>query len=166
MIQNFLVVRNNGLKTVPGEFVESVPILEQINNPAFHPKAYEWESDGRTYTLPVDGIDTLTTELLPDGSGIIVLQNEHVHGSDNVVILTPSNEVHQRIINPYRASKYFMAGDRFCFDAIKRSADHPILNIQVQRKRPGKEHDALPIYEASYDPATWQLVKLEWKPWT
>lgn len=166
MIQNFIVIRNNGSKAAPLTYVDSVPILEQINNPAFHPKAYEWESDGRIYTLPVDGTDTLTADLLPDGSGIIVLQNAHIHGSDNVVILDPGNEVHKRIINPHKTSRYFMGGDRFWFDAVKMHGDQAILNIQVQRERPGKSHDALPIYEASYDPATWQLLNLEWKPWT
>ena len=166
MIQNFLVVRNNGLKTGLGEFVASVPMLEQINNPAFHPKAYEWENDGRTYTRSVDGDETLTAKPLPDGSGVIVLQNANIHGSDNVVIFTPTNEIHQRIINPYKASRFFMEGDRFWFDAIRLNDDGVILNIQVQRDRPGKPHDALPVYEASYDPVTWQLAKLEWKPWT
>lgn len=77
MIRNFMVVRNNGLKTRIGEFVDSVPMLEQINNPAFHPKAYEWENDGQTCTRLVDGSDTLTAEPLPDGSGHRAPGREH-----------------------------------------------------------------------------------------
>jgi len=166
MIRNFLVVRNNGVKTAQGEFVSSVPMVDQINDPAFHPKAFEWEHEGKIYTRPVDGSATLTAQPLPDGQGIVVLQNADQFGTDNVVVLTPANELRERIANPYRDSKFFAPGDRYCFDSIGVSGDEIILGIQVQRHLEGKPHDALPLYEARYDPATLQLTKLEWTPWT
>lgn len=166
MIHNFLLVLNNGSKTRIGEYLPSVPILEQINNPAFHPKAYEWENDGQTYTRLIDGNTTLAARPLPDGTGVVVLQSAHVYGADNVVILDPTNEPRRRIVNPYRNSRFFMTGDQFWFDAITVGAEDVILNIQVHRKLAGKPYDASPIYAASYDPMTWTLKKLEWKPAT
>ena len=165
MIHNFLFVLNNGLKTMVGQYLPSVPILEQINDPAFHPKAYEWENEGQTHTRWIDE-STLTARPLHDGTGVVVLQSAMVYGADNVVILDATNELRQRIVNPYRNSRFFMAGDQFRFDAIKVGAEEVILNIQVHRKLPGKPYDASPIYEASYDPVTWNLKKIEWKPAT
>lgn len=78
----------------------------------------------------------------------------------------PTGEIRERIQNPYRTSKFFMVGDRFCFYAAVVRADEVVLNIQVQRVLPGKPYDALPIYEASYDAKSMKLLKLEWKPWT
>jgi hypothetical protein len=69
-------------------------------------------------------------------------------------------------LKPYNSSRYFMAGDRFWFAATRTIADEVILNIEVQRERSGKSHDAFRIDEGSYNPTTWRLEKLEWQPWT
>lgn len=166
MIQNFVYVLNNGLKTKVGEYLPSVPLLQQINDPEYRPKAYQWENDGRTFTRQIDGHDTRTAHLLPDGDGIIVLQAQAHCGADNVIVLDAANELLRRIVNPYRTSKFFMNGDEFWFYGITVRGDDVILNIQVQRKLAGRSHDAVPIYEASYDPMTWDLKKIEWKPAT
>ena len=166
MIQNFVFILNNGTKTGVGEFLPDMPLLQQINDPEFHPKAYEWESSGQTFTRMIDGSDTLTAYPLLDGSGLVVLQSEGTYGPDNVVILDPTNEVRQRIINPYPGSRYFMTGDRFWFDAISVDVTGVVLNIQVMRKLEKYSRDAAPLYEATYEPASMKLVKLEWKPWT
>src|SRR5690348_7961178 len=84
MIQNFVYVLNNGLKTKVGEYLPSVPLLQQINDPEYRPKAYQWENDGRTFTRQIDGHDTRTAHLLPDGDRIIVLQAQAHYGADNV----------------------------------------------------------------------------------
>ena len=166
MIHDFLFILNNGIKTKVGEYLPSVPILDQINDPAYRPKAYEWESEGETYTRLIDGNETVTARPLSDGTGVVVLQSEDTYGSNNVIILNPANEMLRRITNPYRTSKFFMNGDRFWFDAIKVSGKEVFLNIQVHRKLAGRSHDAVPIYEANYDPMTWNLKKIEWKPAT
>jgi hypothetical protein len=166
MIHNFVYVLNNGMKAKIGEFLPSVPLLQQINSPEYRPKAYEWENDDQTVTRLIDDCDTLTACLLPDGSGIVVLQSEEHYGADNVVVLDAANELRQRIVNPYPSSKFFMAGDRYSFYGVAVNGDDAILHIQVHRELPGKPYGATPIYEATYDPATWRLKKIEWKPVT
>lgn len=166
MIKNFVFMLYNGIRTLPGEFLADVPLLQQINDPDFHPKAYEWESGGQRFTRPIDGCDTLAASALPDGSGIALLQSERSYGSDNVALLGPTNVIHQRIINPYRLSKYFMAGDVFWFDAVTIQANEAALNIQVTRKLPGRPYDARPLYKAIYDPLSWKVTSLEWTPGT
>ncbi len=166
MIQDFVFVLNNGIRKGVHEFLPSVPLLQQINDPEYHPRAYEWESDGQIYTRLIDGCDTLTARLLPDGSGVAVLQAEDVYGPDNVVIVEPTNEVRQRIINPYRDSRFFMPGDKFSFYGITSEPTEFVLDIQAQRKLAKCAGDAMPIYEATYDPESLKLLKLEWKPWT
>lgn len=121
MIQNFVFILNNGIRTGVGKYLPDVPLLQQINDPELHPSAYAWESEGRAFTRLIDGRDTLTARALPDGSGIVVLQDHDTHGSGNVMVLDPTNEVLRRIINPYGTSRYFMAGDRFWFDAHQRA---------------------------------------------
>ena len=110
--------------------------------------------------------ETMTARALPDGSGIVVLQDRDTYGSDNVMVLDPTGEVLRRIINPYGTSRYFMAGDRFWSDAISVHAGEVALNIQVHRKLPGKPYDASPLYETCYDPSSWSLKELGWKPST
>ncbi|WP_426687634.1 hypothetical protein [Rhodanobacter ginsengiterrae] len=166
MIHNFVYILNNGIKTGVGEFLPDIPLLQQINDPEYQPKAYEWESDGQIFTRPIDDCDTLTACLMPDGGSIAVLQSEEHYGSDNVVVLDAKNELLRRIVNPYRSSKFFTAGDKFSFYGVTVSGDDAILHIQVHRKLPGKPYDAAPIYEASYDPSTWDLKKIVWKPVT
>lgn len=166
MIQNFVFILNNGIRTGVGKYLPDVPVLQQINDPEFHPRAYAWKSGGRAFTRLIDGDDTLTACLMPDGSSIAVLQSEEHYGSDNVVVLNAKNELLRRIANPYRSSKFFTAGDEFSFYGVTASGDDAILHIQVHRKLPGKPYDAAPIYEASYDPSTWDLKKIEWKPVT
>lgn len=166
MIQNFVFILNNGIRTKVGEFLPDVPLLQQINDPEFHPRAYAWESGGHAFTRLIDGCETMTARALPDGSGIVVLQDHDTYGSDNVVILDPTNDVRRRVINPYSTSRYFMAGDRFWFDALSVHAGEVALNIQVHRKLPGKPYDASPLYEACYDPSSWSLKELGWKPST
>lgn len=39
------------------------------------------------HTRLVDGSTTLNAKPLPDGSGIVVLQDQEIYGSDNVVVL-------------------------------------------------------------------------------
>lgn len=95
-----------------------------------------------------------------------MLQDHDTYGSDNVVILDPTNDVRRRVINPYSTSRYFMAGDRFWFDALSVHAGEVALNIQVHRKLPGKPYDASPLYETCYDPSSWSLKELGWKPST
>lgn len=121
---------------------------------------------GRVYTRPVDGSATLTAQPLPDGQGIVVLQSADRFGSDNVVVLSPSGEIRARITNPYRDSNFFVPGDSCCFDSIGVGGGKIVLGIQVRRHLQGKPRDALPLYEAHYDPATLKLTKLEWVPWT
>ena len=50
MIQNFVFILNNGIKTGVDEFLPDIPLFQQINDPEFHPKAYEWESSGQRFT--------------------------------------------------------------------------------------------------------------------
>jgi hypothetical protein len=166
MIQNFSFILNNGVRTKVGEFLPSVPIIQQINDPEYRPSAYAWESDGQTFERFIDGCDTLTARMLPDGSGIVVVQDEGSYGSDNAVILNPMNEIRERISNPYRKSRFFIPGDKFWFDAVSIEPATVVLNIQAQRKIAKYPHDAVPIYEATYDPASMQLLRMEWKPWT
>ena len=166
MIHKFLVVRANGAKTALGEYVATVPIVEQLSDPSFRLKVYEWESDGQTFTRLIDGNETVTARPLPDGSGIVVLQDADTFGPDNVVVVDANNEIRQRVSNPYRVSKFFIAGDNFWFYEIKVDANEIIFKIQVRRKLAGRPHDAVPIYEASYDPTSLKFLKLEWRPWT
>lgn len=60
MIQNFVFILNNGIRTKVGEFLPYVPLLQQINDPEFHPGAYAWESGGRAFTRLIDGCETIT----------------------------------------------------------------------------------------------------------
>ena len=166
MVSDFTVVRFNGTRSEQGRYIASVLLLDQINDPAFHPKAFEWTHEGRVYTRPVDGSATLTAQPLPDGQGIVVLQSADRFGSDNVVVLSPSGEIRARITNPYRDSNFFVPGDSCCFDSIGVGGGKIALGIQVRRHLQGKPRDALPLYEAHYDPATLKLTKLEWVPWT
>ncbi|WEN14807.1 hypothetical protein PY254_16480 [Rhodanobacter sp. AS-Z3] len=166
MIKNFVFILHNGIRTPPGVFLTDVPLLQQINDPDFHPKTYEWESDGKIFTRPIDGCETLTAHLLPDGSRIAVLQNENTYGPDNVAILDATNGLCQRITNPYRNSRFFVAGDRFWFDSISINQGEIILHIQVHRELPGKPYDFTPSYMATYKPALLKLIQLEWRPQT
>lgn len=166
MIKNFSFILNNGARTIVGEFLPSVPIIQQINDQKYRPNAYVWESGEQTFMRPIDSRDTLTARMLPDGSGIIVIQDEGLYGSDNAVVLSPTNEIRERISNPYRKSRFFLPGDRFWFDAVSIEPASVVLNIQVQREIKKYERDAAPMYEATYDPASMQFLDIKWKPWT
>lgn len=166
MIENFVFILNNGIRTGVNDFLPDTPLLQQVNDTEFHPKAYEWESSGQAFTRMIDGCDTLVACPLLDGSGAVVLQSEGTYGPDNVVIVSPTNEVRQRIINPYPESRFFMPSDRFWFYAISVDVTGVVLNIQVLRRLEKYSRDAAPLYEATYEPASMQLTKLEWKPWT
>lgn len=166
MISNFQFILANGMKTGVGEYLPSIPIVEQLNNPSYKPVAYEWHSNEKIIVKKIDGQEVMSARLVPDANGVIVLQDSKTYGPDNIVVLSPSGEISFRVKNPYAESSEFMPDDEFAFYGVAIDSKDVVLHIQVRRKLPGKPYDAEPIYEARYDPQTWKLLKLEWKPWT
>lgn len=166
MISNFQFILANGMKTRVGEYLPSISVVEQLNNPSYKPVAYEWHDNGKIIIKKIDDQEFMSARLAPDANSVIVLQDSRTYGSDNVVVLSPSGEVIFRVKNPYAESSELRPGDEFEFYGVAIDSKDVVLHIEVCRKLPGKPYDAQPIYEARYDPQTWKLLKLEWKPWT
>ena len=165
MIRDFLLLLENGMKTRPGEFLSCVPLLDQINKSEFSPRAYEWKSGGVTHHRPIDGSSTVVAQAVPDGTCLVVLQGHALHGPDNVVVVSPMNDVIHRMRNPYRSSEFFVADAKYYFDAINISGSKITLGIQVQHPHPAWPHEAMPTYEATYNLENWCLETLEWRSW-
>lgn len=165
MIENFLLVRRSGHRTGVGEQVPGVSIVDQINDAKYKVHHYEWQNDGQTYERKVDNITTMQAAPLADGSGILVIQNENSFSSDNVIVIAPDSRELLRIKNPYTYFKDRMPGDEYWFYGMDINLDEVILHIQVRRKLSGRSEDALPLFEAHYNPVTWELVSFNWVPW-
>lgn len=165
MIENFVQVRRSGHRTRVGEKIQGVSIVDQANDQQYKIHHYEWENDGQIYERLVDNANTIQAAPLADGSGILVLQNEASFFSDNVIVLKPDSHELLRIKNPYAKFKDRLPGDGFWFYGMDIRPGEVVLHIQVQRELANSSQDALPLYEAHYNPATWELIELNWVPW-
>ncbi|MFT4020506.1 MAG: hypothetical protein QM666_03190 [Acinetobacter sp.] len=137
-----------------------------MNDPNYHPVGYRWRDAYGDQYLPIDGKDVVHVKPTEDGSAVVVLQSHDVFGSDNVVILGDRQQLIRRVANPYRHFKDFRKGDEFYFYGILVEPSSVTLHIQVHRKLPNYEHDALPVYEAHYAVPAWSLLGMQWHPWT
>lgn len=163
VITDFVLVRKSGHKTTLGQRIPGVGLLDQINHPDYEVIGYEWKGGDVLHYLALDNCDVKSVRPLENGSALVVLQDEKIHGSNNVIILDSNKSEIMRIQNPYASYKEKKDDDKYWFFEMKVSHEEVELFVQVERNILGKYSSKFePWFSAKYNVSDWSLKSFQW----
>ncbi|WP_306536179.1 hypothetical protein [Geobacter sp.] len=80
------------------------------------------------------GADFLSPGILPDRTGVVLLQPSHKFGHNNAVIVNADGTTRFTLINPYRKNPYYYDGDEYEFLCTKIEGNRFGMIVGVGRK--------------------------------
>lgn len=106
--------------------MEKFPVISEI-------VAISWYCNNKKKIIEI-GTDYLSPAILPDRTGIVLLQPSHKFAHDNAVIINADGNIRFKLINPYPSNPYYFAEDEYEFLFTKIVENEFGMLVGVGRK--------------------------------